>query len=320
MSVSRNSDVQPSTRPAPLRWWSSKQRQLLVSAMEKLLEAWALDWGLAQNSQEAVRCCMAFEEGHGVAHSSAPWNPVFVSGAAQQTPELWWHSSVATRLGDLSVGAEKRTRNAGEGDLLSVLLGALFDSHSEGKEAKSTVGVSAGVANETAMLAWADLWRRIFHTLQASSVTEPPPVRPEHQPLLVPASQCFERWSGAVSVSLSLGGQDFRILLGGNEMEGFLRYSESDPARSLAQRLPVIPVWQAVSSLPCVVRTELAPVELSLGAFKALRIGDVVELPHPLDQPLLIKAAGGGLLFEAFLGKVSPHRAVELLRAPTKPV
>jgi Type III flagellar switch regulator (C-ring) FliN C-term len=292
----------------------------MVSALEKLLEAWALDWGLAQNSEEKVRCCMAFEEGHGVAHFSAPWNPVFLGGAAQQTPDLWWHSSVASRLADPSVGAAKRTRNAGEGDLLSVLLGALFDSHSEGRAAVSSVGVSAEVANEMAMLAWADLWRRIFHALKVSSVTEPPPIHPEHQPLLVPASQCFERWSGAVSVSLPWGGQDFRILLGGDEIQGFLRHAEPDPARSLDQSLPMIPVWQAVSSLPCVVRTELAPVELSLGAFKALRIGDIVELPHPLDQPLLIKTVGGGLVFEAFLGKVGAHRAVELLRAPTKPV
>lgn len=70
------------------------------------------------------------------------------------------------------------------------------------------------------------------------------------------------------------------------------------PARRLprtAKRLPLQPIIQAIASLPVRVSVELTPVDLGLGALRALRVGDVITLPQRTAQSLhvLIHAEPG---------------------------
>jgi hypothetical protein len=208
-------------------------------------------------------------------------------------------------------------RKTVETDLVLVLSEALFGTHSE-----RTAGEGGGIAEvvaEIAKSAWTDLWNRIRHMLQIAVGEDTPPMHLDYPPTLAPAPRCFQRWSGAVVVALHWCGQELRILLGGREAEAFLHHQKAIPLRSAAEKAAVAPVWEAVSPLACAMRAELEPVELSLGAVKALRIGDVIELAHSLDRPVLAKTATGELLCEAFLGKAGTHRAIELLRSPSMP-
>lgn len=320
MSVSIVPGIQATNGAHSMRWWSDEQQLRVALAMEMVLRAWEHDWGMEQTHpvEDAVRCCMAFEQAARAGSATpANWKPVSLNSASEPACEFWWDSSPLSRPGAASVKSAAVTRKVVETELVSVLIGALFGSQSEPSVTGEAAGI-AEVAAEVAKSAWADLWRRIGAALQITVATDTPSTHPDYLSTLLPAPQCFQPWSGAVLVSLHWCGQELRILLGGSEMEVFLRHQKAMPAHLAAEKGPLAPLWEAVSPLACAVRAELEPVELTLGAVKALRIGDVIELPHRLDNPLLAKTATGELLCEAFLGKAGTYRAIELLRSPPK--
>ena len=308
-----DSNVQNARGAHPLRWWSGEQQSHLILAMEGVLWAWEQDWGLerTRGAEDAVSCVMAFEE---AGAQLTNWKPALSDTAAESACELWWDFSPVRREGDAPLNSGAGARKTVEADVVLVLSEALFGSHAE--RATDEGGGIAEVAAEIAKSAWTDLWHRIRHMLQ---IADTPPMQPDHPPALHPSPRCFQRWSGAVFIALPWCGQELRILLGGRGAEAFLRHQKAIPPRFAAEKAAVAPVWEAVSPLACAMRAELEPVDLSLGAVKALRIGDVIELAHSLDRPLLAKAATGELLCEAFLGRAGTHRAIELLRSPSMP-
>lgn len=322
MSISMVSKGSASPGAQALRWWSREQQLRIVMAMEQMLRAWEQDWGLspAHAVEDAVFCRMAFEdpgEGDPPDPPLVNWKPVALSNASEPACQLWWDASPGTR----PVAArtqQAQARRAVDTDLVSVLLVALFGSPSEPLPS-GEAGALAEVAVETAKAAWADLWRRIGQVLRIPVATDAPSMQQDSLATLLPELQCFQAWSGAVIVTLHWCGQELRILLGGTEAEAFLRHQQALASPPVVKPLPLTPLWDAVSALPCTVRAELTPVELGLGVVKALRVGDVVELSHPLDLALLAKSDSGQLLCEAFLGKAGNHRAIELLRSPARP-
>lgn len=183
---------------------------------------------------------------------------------------------------------------AGDAQLREALRAALFGAPTDAGDRAG----AAGVAAEVAQSAWADFWNRIAALGHGADTGDP--------------HQCFQPWSGAVVATLPWCGRSLRLLLAGAEAEALL----PPAARALrAVPAPAEPLVRAIAPLPCTVRAELAPVELSLGAVHALRVGDVLELSHALDAPLLARTEGGSLLAEAYLGKAAGHRAIELARA-----
>lgn len=322
MSVSMVSKGSAAPGAQALRWWSREQQQRIVMAMEQVLRAWEQDWGLspAHAVEDAVFCRMGFED-PGTGEPPDPplvnWKPVALSNTSEPACQLWWDASPVVRPGAVARGPVQ-ARRAMDADLVSVLLVALFGSPSEPLPS-GEAGALAEVAAQTAKAAWADLWRRIGHELRIPVATDAPSMQQDSLATLLPELQCFQAWSGAVIITLHWCGQELRILLGGAEAEAFLRHQQALASQPAAKSTPVTPLWEAVSALPCTVRAELTPVELSLGAVKALRVGDVVELSHPLDLALFAKTDSGQLLCEAFLGKAGNHRAIELLRSPARP-
>lgn len=151
------------------------------------------------------------------------------------------------------------------------------------------------LAAELAQAAWTDFWNRMGALAHGAEAADP--------------YRCFQPWSGAVVASLPWCGRTLRLLLAGAEAEALL------PPAPRAAPQPTEPLLRAIAPLRCTVRAELAPVELSLGAVHALRVGDVLELSHPLEAPLLARSESGALLAEAYLGKAGGHRAIELARA-----
>jgi hypothetical protein len=313
MLRSMDSNVQNARGAHPLRWWSGEQQSHLGLAMERALWAWEQDWGLerTRGAEDAVSCVMAFEE---AGSHLANWKPAAPGIAAESACELWWDFSPVRRAGDVPLTSHAAASETGEADVILVLSTALFGAPSE-RTTDEGSGI-AEVAAEIAKSAWTDLWHRIRHILEIADTL---PIQPDHLPAALPSPRCFQRWSGAVIVAMPWCGQVLRILLGGREAEAFLRHQKAIAPRFAAEKAAIAPVWEAVSPLACAMRAELEPVDLSLGEVKALRIGDVIELTHALDRPLLAKAATGELLCEAFLGRVGAHRAIELLRSPSMP-
>jgi hypothetical protein len=280
----------------PLRWWSDAQLGEVALALEKALRAWEQDWGLQQPhaAQDAVRCAMASVG----AQASASWKPVVLDAALEPACELWW---------DIAAGGARA-------DPVLLLVDALFNTSVE-PSALSAHGAVSEVAAEAARAAWSDLWARIGQSLAVRVAITAPAMQADSLPTLQPAASLFRPWSGAIVITLHWCAQEMRILLGGSEAAALLACETPAPAASTK---PLAPVWHAAARHECTVRAEFAPVELTLGAIKSLRVGDVVELSHTLDRPLVAKTAEGGVLCEAFLGKLGERRAIELLAPPVR--
>jgi hypothetical protein len=280
----------------PLRWWSQAQLGEVALALEKVLRAWEQDWALQQPhaAQDAVRCQMASSSGA----AASSWKAAALDDACEPACELWW---------DIAAGGQRA-------DPVLLLVDALFNTSVE-PSALSAQGAVSELAAEAARAAWSDLWTRIGQALALPVAVTAPAMQADSLATLQPAASLFQAWSGAIAIGLHWCGQEMRILLGGGEAAALL--ARDKPAGS-APAKPLSPVWHAVAAQACPVRAELAPVQLTLGAIKSLRVGDVIELQHTLDRPLVAKTADGGVLCEAFLGRLGERRAIELLAPPVR--
>jgi flagellar motor switch protein FliM len=76
----------------------------------------------------------------------------------------------------------------------------------------------------------------------------------------------------------------------------------------------ITPLRQALSTQRIGIRAQLASLELDLGSLQSLEIGNVIPLPHSLDQPLNVISESGVLLCAAHLVQQHGMRALELSR------
>jgi flagellar motor switch protein FliM len=138
-----------------------------------------------------------------------------------------------------------------------------------------------------------------------------------------PDRAVFQPWSGGVLLSLPNAGallpslllnpQCVRVLLGSQASHPMV------PER--ARRAPPITVTveQALAGHTLPIQAELAGCELDLGTLQSLRLGDIVPLPHALDEPLLVSTPVYGTFCAGFLGRQAGSKAIELLRE-TRPI
>jgi hypothetical protein len=316
MSASMTSDFRPSGVARPLRWWSGEQLMRLALASQRAVNDWQQAWGVDPTMvQDPASCRMAFEDTAAAGLVPANWKPL-LGTASEADRAIWWDASANSRPTDASASSAAEGSKSTEADLLASLLVTLFGLDAAPHTTREA-GAVTSVAADVAKSAWADLWRRIRDAFQMTTAAEPAERR--QQSAFFPRRKCFQPWSGAVVITFHWCGWEVRVLLGGSEVEVFLRHEGcvADPRSSTEG---VRPLWDAVSPLAFEMRAELEPVELSLGAVRALRIGDVVELTHLLDSPILAKIASGHLLCEAYLGKAGSHRAIELSRSPSNSV
>ncbi|MEJ5989610.1 hypothetical protein WG902_06395 [Ramlibacter sp. PS3R-8] len=118
------------------------------------------------------------------------------------------------------------------------------------------------------------------------------------------------KWSGAVVATLPCNS---RFLIDATCVPHALRRS-SDPVRPRRSALPPLaPLLESASRCPTRVEARLTDCDLDLAMLQRLRIGDVVRLPHPLDQPLCMRDASGRAVFDGYLARSGACRAVELV-------
>lgn len=119
----------------------------------------------------------------------------------------------------------------------------------------------------------------------------------------------FREWSGGVRVTLP-GLDDLALYLGGMAVA---RLNPPKRKRPPAEKPRLTALDAAVGPAAAVLRAQLRSVELTLGQIRSLQVGDVVVLPHALDQALEVTADVGTLVCEAYLGRSGRHRSLEVL-------
>jgi len=145
------------------------------------------------------------------------------------------------------------------------------------------------------------------------------PVRGDAGDRNEPPAADFRIWSGAVQLHFHIrGSTELRLHLSSNAVAALVssRAVETPPTRAA-----LVPLHEAIADQPMRLRVELAPLEIDLGSLQALQVGDVLTLPHRLDEGLQVHAVGRGLAASdsavclAHLGVRHGRRAVELVRA-----
>jgi hypothetical protein len=122
--------------------------------------------------------------------------------------------------------------------------------------------------------------------------------------------EAFRAWSGGVRVPMP-GFDDLALYLAGPTVA---RMNPPRRSPTSAGKVPLTVLTAAAVRTSVPVTAQLHPVELTLGQIRSLQVGDVVVLPHALEQPLRVVPGHGAVLCEAYLGRSGSHRSLELLR------
>jgi flagellar motor switch/type III secretory pathway protein FliN len=126
----------------------------------------------------------------------------------------------------------------------------------------------------------------------------------------------FKEWAGAVILSMGDGqcSPVQHVLLAAQPVSQMLagfapRRSEENTRLQRA----LVPVEAALNDKPVRISAQLAPCEIDLGSLLGLRVGDIVPLPHPLEEPLAVHLESHPFC-RAYLGKQGGAKAIELVR------
>lgn len=296
-------DVQTMGKPMndvvrPLRWWNTQQLKQLSHRVDVQMLAWQQAWGLVHTSSTNA-------EWAELAWETMPQRDRHWCKAEVDLPGVWWCQD----------SPHAPHSNAVADPILHTLVVAMFGPQTP-EQADAQKQMAADIAPDVARHAWVDFWQRM---LVAFDVRYGSTTRIEDEPAI--ATHQFQPWSGGTMLSLPwMSGHTLHILLSGVLADAALHQHnptgrKSPPAKTTPKR-PVTPLWTAVSNLPCVIRVELTAAQVTLGALRQLQVGDVLEVPHPLESPLLAVSEHGAPVSQAHLGKYQNHKAIELLGKP----
>ena len=120
-----------------------------------------------------------------------------------------------------------------------------------------------------------------------------------------PESTQFQPWSGSVVVQLVSSGCSASVLLNGDCVTTLIGSpaAPDDPQPS--------PLEDGLSTITIRASIEVSGCELTLGDLQAIRRGDILRLPHSLEDPLSVTVEARRVC-AAFLGACDGLRAVEL--------
>lgn len=278
----------------PLRWWTAQQLGVVNVALVAARMAWRQAWidDAVMSSDEVTD--VAITPGHGDVFRTdlacRCWRPLY---AAPDEMEIW-----------IAGGHVVPT------EMFAILFG--MPSGTQSSRAASTDGMTADLAHA----AWEGL---LQHIQQAFSVNgEACSGLPAQTVTSLPAEH-FLPWSGALHVVLPLR-QELSVLLhiAPGRVAACSGNAGAQPisAQECGDRAQLIAVEQAIASRPERVHAMLTPVDITLGQLQSLRVGDVLLLPHSLEQRLQVQNDQAMTLCHAHLGQVDGQRALALIRNP----
>jgi hypothetical protein len=136
------------------------------------------------------------------------------------------------------------------------------------------------LANELASHAWQDLLDAVSAALPVASPAGT-------------GDDTERAWSGAVLLDFGVRSGDaesrFCLRLDAALADAWCETAVSTiPARPAVPRTPAVPLSAVVAERPVRVAVHLSAVELNLGALQSLAVGDVIRLPHRLDEALQV--------------------------------
>jgi hypothetical protein len=164
-----------------------------------------------------------------------------------------------------------------DGSVQDALCAALFG------RARMSANRGESVAEGVAVLAWHELQQAVEVAVAGASPSAG--IRGEASP-----------WSGTVRIDLEIEGLAGQVRIGAWVDAACAAAWCAEPRHATkvaAARALLTPVAAAVSSRAVRLAVQLEPVELDLGSLQTLSVGDVLPLPHRLDEPLHVTVEFG---------------------------
>ncbi|WP_419688238.1 FliM/FliN family flagellar motor switch protein [Burkholderia theae] len=281
----------------PVRALRDAARMSLATTADALLACWCRDWGVAADTQPVSALCVpAWDAPSDSAMRDAVWRRLVVE---ESTVSIWW---------SWQAGNSRQAVPVDSTGPFGVVQELLFGG----------CGAAGGLAADTATAAWTDWCQRVARQCGATHVTQREVSASDGAQAL--PGFFSRRWTGAVLLRLTVGGQILWLALNATAAESWLRtggFETAAPVTSGAAPLTTLSV--ALRDARVNVHIELRPVEIALGDLMTLAPGDVIHTQHAIDVPLqiLVSTVDGAStvpLCHAYLGMRDGARAVVLAK------
>lgn len=294
-----------------MNWWSEADFLQLTKSLDLARQRWRSEWldGLAPASADSanagISCVLAHQANDAATTEKCEWQTLF--------PELEAADTAAAIDSQVWIDTSSVSR--------AILQAILFGT--DVKQPASAKNVP-DIATEMIHAAWHDCIKELRKSLAQGSLDGVDhnlqlPFGLHHGIDNLLPSHHMLAWSGAVSVTLPWHGLLLKLHIGPGRVAALLQSDERMQAAKTrtGNDVPLVPLHKAIEKKTTSLRLELAAVELDLGSLQALVLGDVIPLPHRLDQPLQVLAEDGRPLCTAYLGQQQGMRAIELFRSAT---
>ena len=263
-----------------MRWWAAGQLDLICKKIDAVNADWSKDW-LANGESHSAQAKLA-SVSLNKQETLAVWRQVSGAGA-----QVFWMQIPPRHLEHLQ----------------DVMFSA---SGSTSISSKSKGAIGKSVASQ----AWEEYLGKLSDLLSPAQVDMSAGVPPQN---------LFKAWSGAVQLEMQWCGVKLVLVLNQACVEQLLGpdvLAEGENKRKLLRTAPTSKlhsIAQAVQHKRVRIRVELSPCDIELGNLQQIQVGDVIPLPHGLEQPLQVKFASGEALCLAFLGTRENKKAIEVL-------
>jgi hypothetical protein len=284
-----------------LRWWSDAQLSELTSRLEATWLHWQKAW--IEEADIADTSCNVTCQ---LAHESAI-NPEEVGAGKEQNG---WQPLLAEKTDEKNQIWMRTSKNFNK-----VLQAMLFNPSALRAGFTNDEMKNATFALDVAEKAWNDLLSALGILLKISGPA-PFDVNSNDQSDLSGLPACQNKpWSGAVRFTVTYRSMSFELQIPADRVAMLLQLPRPHTKAAGIDAFPITPLRHALNTQRIGIRAQLASLELDLGSLQSLAIGNVIPLPHSLDQPLRVISENDVLLCVAHLVQHEGARALELSRA-----
>lgn len=290
-------DAAPKLRE--LRVYSAEQRERVSAAISAMLLQWrgAWDWRGEHTEDESLQ--VAVRDPADLLGGS--WNPKWM--ACGPVP----FGTSLLRMRWTAGNVDLVTPEIPVEQFAAYLWGAVDDRH-----LPEPTPAPESMAAEMARSMWQDFLRRwvLAAMPQGSAADSSPEIEERIVDWLCPGE-----FSGALLAQFSVASLQWTVALEAANVEALLaKNGNGKPAiaqKPLSQAIPVS-LEKALRQRMVTFDAYLRPCTISLGALQNLRVGDVIALEHPLDQPSEVFSANRERVAHAWMTQTSGFKSLEL--------
>lgn len=296
------SEAEAASRLRELRVFAAGQRERVGTVISGALSQWQSEWDWRGAGAEASALQVRVSDALDPAYANA-WNKKWMvcefAGHGAGLPNLRWQ----LEDGEVAPGFPQER-------FAACLWGAVKE-----RQLPEPSAAPGSMAAEMASAMWQDFWRHLanacapHHGIEvavelAADVT----VRTDDWPRP-------DEFSGVLLAGFHVAGLQWTVALEAASVDAILAKSgEKKPDVPLKPLKPadLVRVDAALGQRTLALDAYLRPCTLSLGALQSLRVGDVIALEHPLDQPAQVFSESREKVAQAWMTQTNGFKSLEL--------